>query len=188
MTGSKSVDGSKVTIIGDSITVGATSQLEQQLPGVDIRAQVSKQFYNGTSDNPGGIQILRDLVDNGTLRETLVYALGTNGNFTLDQAQEVVDLAGSSRKVIFVTNWTKSNDYTANNNVLAKVKNDNKNVSIADWEAAIESQADTYLSSDGISSERGRAGVVCKYYREHCGGERRSARRLRSRWGWSRVA
>ncbi len=150
VTGSKSVDGSKVTIIGDSITVGATSQLEQQLPGVDIRAQVSKQFYNGTSDNPGGIQILRDLVDNGTLRETLVYALGTNGNFTLDQAQEVVDLAGSSRKVIFVTNWTKSNDYTANNNVLAKVKNDNKNVSIADWEAAIESQADTYLSSDGI--------------------------------------
>ncbi len=81
VTGSKSVDGSKVTIIGDSITVGATSQLEQQLPGVDIRAQVSKQFYNGTSDNPGGIQILRDLVDNGTLRETLVLCVGDEREF-----------------------------------------------------------------------------------------------------------
>lgn len=149
-TGGTSVSGSKVTIIGDSITVGATSQLEQKLPGVDIHAQVSKQFYNGTADNPGGIQILRDLVENGGLRETLVYALGTNGNFTLDQAQEVVDLAGSSRKVIFVTNWTTSNDYTANNNVLAKVKNDNSNVSIADWAAIVESQASTYLGSDGI--------------------------------------
>lgn len=150
VTGSTKVDGSKVTIIGDSITVGSTSQLEQKLPGVDIHAQVSKQFYTGTSDNPGGITILRELVENGTLRDTLVYALGTNGNFTLDQAQEVVDLAGSSRKVIFVTNWTTSNDYTANNNVLAKVKNDNKNVSIADWSAAVESQATTYLGSDGI--------------------------------------
>lgn len=150
VTGSTSVDGSKVTIIGDSITVGATAQLEQKMPGVDIHAQVSKQFYTGTSDNPGGITILRELVNNGSLRDTLVYALGTNGNFTSEQAQEVVDLAGSSRKVIFVTNWTTSNDYTANNNVLAKMKNDNSNVSIADWEAAVESQASTYLSGDGI--------------------------------------
>lgn len=150
VTGSTSVDGSKVTIIGDSITVGSTSQLEQKMPGVDIHAQVSKQFYTGTSDNPGGITILRDLVNNGSLRDTLVYALGTNGNFTSEQAQEVVDLAGSSRKVIFVTNWTTSNDYTANNNVLAKIKNDNNNVSVADWKAAVESQSSTYLSSDGI--------------------------------------
>lgn len=150
VTGSTSVDGSKETIIGDSITVGATSQLEQKLPGVDIHAQVSKQFYAGTSDNPGGITILRELVNNGSLRDTLVYALGTNGNFTSEQAQEVVDLAGSSRKVVFVTNWTTSNDYTANNNVLAKMKNDNRNVSIADWGAAVESQASTYLSGDGI--------------------------------------
>ncbi len=34
--------------------------------------------------------------------------------------------------------------------MLAKVKNDNKNVSIADWSAAVESQATTYLGSDGI--------------------------------------
>ncbi len=78
-----------------------------------------------------------------------------------------------------MTNWTKSNDYTANNNVLAKVKNDNKNVSIADWEAAIESQADTYLSSDGIHPNAEGQELFAKYYREHCGGERRSARRLR---------
>lgn len=149
-TGNTSTDGSKVTIIGDSITVGATSQLEQKLPGVDIHAKESKQFYTGTSDNPGGITILRDLVNNGTLRDTLVYALGTNGNFTAEQAQEVVDLAGSSRKVIFVTNWTTSNDYTANNNVLAKMKNDNSNVLVADWKSAIESQASTYLGGDGI--------------------------------------
>lgn len=148
--GSSTADGSQVTIIGDSITVGATSQLEQKLPGVDIHAQESKQFYNGTASNPGGIEILRDLVNSGSLRNTLVYALGTNGNFTLDQAQEVVDLAGLSRKVIFVTNWTETRDYTANNNVIAKVKNDNRNVLIANWASAVESQASTYLGTDGI--------------------------------------
>lgn len=158
VTGSMSVDGSKVTIIGDSITNGSRAQLEQAMPGVDIHAQDSKQFYTGDSSNPGGITILRDLVDDGSLRDTLVYALGTNSSVTQDQAQEVVDLAGPSRKVVFVTNWmadwaTSHNytykDYTANNNVFAKMKNDNSNVSVADWKSAVESQSTTYLS-DGV--------------------------------------
>lgn len=151
-----SVNGNDVTIIGDSITVNAIAQLEQTMPGVDIHAQVSKQFYNGTADNPAGITILKELVNNNELRSTLVYALGTNGNFTLEQAQEVVDLAGSSRKVIFVTNFTTSDDYSANNNVIAKVKNDNANVSVADWKAAIESQPDAYLSDGVHPNEAGR--------------------------------
>ncbi len=149
-TGSTTTSGAQVTIIGDSITERSRAQLEQKLPGIDIHAQVSKQFYTGTSENPGGITILRDLVNNGSLRQTLVYALGTNGDFTSEQAQEVVDLAGSSRKVIFVNNWSTSNDYTTNNNVLIKMRNDNRNVSVVDWKTAIESQPETYLDSDGI--------------------------------------
>lgn len=155
---STSVSGSDVTIIGDSITEGSKTQLSQALSGAEIYSQVSKQFYTGTSDNPGGIEILRDLADNGNLRKILVYALGTNSSITAEQAQEVVDLAGSERTVVFVTNWTTSNDYTANNNVFAKMKNDNSNVLIADWKSAVESDAGTYLGGDGIHpNEAGRA-------------------------------
>lgn len=145
-------DGSDVTVIGDSITVGSEGALESSLPGVDIYAEVSKQFYTGTDDNPGGIEILQDLVDRDALRGTLIYALGTNSDaITSEQAEEVIDLAGPDRKVVFVTNYTTDNDYDSNNNVFIKMKNDNpENVFIADWKSAIQDDIDTYLAGDGI--------------------------------------
>lgn len=148
---SSSSDGSNVTIIGDSITVGSEAKIRELLPKADIRAQESKQFYTGTSENPGGVAILKELIDNNSLRDVLVYALGTNSSgVTESQAKEIVDLAGSSRKVVFVTNYTTLNDYLGNNNTFTKVKNEESNVLIADWKAAIESDALKYLGDDGI--------------------------------------
>lgn len=144
------IDGSDVTIIGDSITVGSADAIGAVLPNADIHAKVSKQFYTGTADNPGGIEILRNLIDQDALRGTLVYALGTNSSITSGQAQEVVDLAGSDRNVVFITNYTTSNDYDSNNNAFTKVKNDNENVFIADWKSAIVGKTSTYLAGDGI--------------------------------------
>ena len=149
---SSSSDGSNVTIIGDSITVGSEGKIKELLPDADIHAQVSKQFYRGNADNPGGVEILKDLADNGKLRDILVFALGTNSSgVTESQVKEVIKLAGNTRKVIFVTNYTTTNDYIGNNNNFIKAKNENENmVYIADWKSAIESQTDKYLSSDGI--------------------------------------
>lgn len=148
--GTNAVDGSNVTIIGDSITVGSEAAIRALMPNVDIHAQVSKQFYAGDAGNPGGITILKELIEKGSLRDVLIYALGTNGGITTAQAEEVVQLAGDARKVIFVTNYTTSNDYAGNNNIFAKMRNEHSNVKVADWKAAIEGQTGTYLGGDGI--------------------------------------
>ncbi len=139
-TNSATTSGTQVTVIGDSITARATEQINRKLPGVDIHI----------ASDPSGIDTLHNLVDSKSLRNTLVFALGTNKNFTSDEIQEVVNLAGKSRKVIFVNNWSISDDYTSNNNTFAKIKNDNSNVKIADWKAAIEGKETTYLESDGV--------------------------------------
>ncbi len=149
-TSASTVDGSNVTIIGDSITVGSRSEIEKMLPEADIYAQESKQFYTGTSSNPGGITILKQLNDNNQLKNTVVYALGTNSSVTSKEAQEVVKTAGSNRKVVFVTNYSTQRDYTTNNNVYEKMKNDNSNVLVADWKSVVQSQESTYLNEDGI--------------------------------------
>ncbi len=144
-------NGSDVTIIGDSITVGSEDEIRGLLPQVDIYAQTSKQFYNGVSDNPGGFEILQSLVENNSLRNVLVYALGTNSSgVTEAQVKEVVALAGSSRRIIFVTNYTTADSYIGNNNNYMKAKNDNSNVLVAGWKAAVESQPEQYLADDGI--------------------------------------
>ncbi len=148
---SSSSNGGNVTIIGDSITVGSEAEIKKLLPQADIYAQMSKQFYEGGSDNPGGITILRELVENNSLRNVLIYALGTNSSgITEAQVDEVVRLAGGSKKIVFVTNYKVDNEYIGNNNNFSRAKNNNSNVAIADWKAAVEGQPSEYLGSDGV--------------------------------------
>lgn len=174
-------NGSDVTIIGDSITVGSESQIKELLPNADIHAQVSKQFGEGSSDNPGGLKILKELVDEKKLRNIVVFALGTNTNGVKEEdVKKVVELAGSNRKVIFTTNYTTSNSYDGNNNNFRKANQDNQNVLLADWRSAVESKEDKYLAGDGIHpNEQGRelfANIIsnavneASNFRGYCGG------------------
>ena len=150
-TGVLTTDGSNVTIIGDSITEGSKEAILALMPNADIHSQISKQFYTGTGDNPGGYTIMKQLADEGSLRDVVIFALGTNGNITSGQAEDVVSLAGISRKVVFVTNYSTKKDYTSNNNIFAKMSNDNTNVDVVDWKGAVESHESQYLSpNDGV--------------------------------------
>lgn len=139
---SNSNDGSNITIIGDSITERSKSNLLELMPEVEIYSQVGKQFYsaNESSDNLDGYHTLKTLVDNGSLRSTLIYALGTNNaGLTQDEAKKVIELAGDNTTIIFVTNYGVISDYTSNNNVFLKMQNDYSNVKVADWAALAES-------------------------------------------------
>ena len=145
-------DGSNVTIIGDSITEGAKLELLDVLPEADIHSQSSKQFSTGGSDNPSGLAILEDLVNNSSLRRVLVFALGTNGTGSASEEniKKVLDLAGEGTQVVFVTNFTTASDYNFNNNNFMKAANDYDNVSVVDWKGAISENPEKYLVSDGI--------------------------------------
>ncbi len=156
-SGSPTVSGSSVTVIGDSITDSSFTRkaYENKLSGADIHAQVSKHFkMNARSDRggEGGLTILKKLKDENKVRDYLVFALGTNDEdgITKDQIDEVLALAPDAKKIVFVTNYTKSHDYSKNNNAFKQAQTDNAGkVVVADWEAAIKDSPDTYLS-DGI--------------------------------------
>ena len=142
----QSSDGSNITIIGDSITERSKTDILELLPEADIYSQVGKQFYTEDIDssNPDGYHILEDIVSAGSLRNILIYALGTNNTgLKQEYAQKVVDLAGPSTTIIFVTNYSTNpitHDYTSNNNVFTKMQNDNPNVKIANWAATADNK------------------------------------------------
>ena len=150
-TATQGIEGSKITIIGDSITDGAKSVFNSEIPGVDIHSQVSKMFSGTSSSNPTGTQILEELSSSGQLRDVLVFALGTNQNYvTQTDIDKVLSLASSASKIIFVTNHTTSDNYDSNNNLFKKAATDNASkVAIADWQAAIRGNESQYLGSDG---------------------------------------
>ena len=137
---SVSSDGSNVTIIGDSITNGAKSNLQQALPKAEIIASDSKQFVGGGSaDNPSGLEIVNQLKSVGKLGQTVVFALGTNGTVTKDDVDKVLKTIGPDRQVFLVTNYdiVKTDKYDNNNKAFMAAKASNNNVGVIDWKNAI---------------------------------------------------
>ncbi len=86
----------EITIIGDSLTVGAQNYLKQQIPDVVIDAKVGRKFQEA-------MPRIKDLEASGLLGRVVVIALGTNGTFSVEEGLQVIDyLQSKGRKVIFV--------------------------------------------------------------------------------------
>jgi peptidoglycan/LPS O-acetylase OafA/YrhL len=88
------VTGQGVTIIGDSIMIDAAPYLRQMLPGVTISAQIGRQFIQAPA-------VLSQLASEGLLGHIVVIELGTNGPFTLQQFDGVVQSLGA-RQILFI--------------------------------------------------------------------------------------
>ncbi len=141
-------DGSNVTIIGDSITVGSTAALKNVFPNIadsDINARVSRPWGEG-------LQIARSM----PLKDTVVFALGTNNNpLRQSEIDEAISIIGDNRLIVFVTNYngspTNTNGYPeANNELLKQAATAHSNVVIADWYTAIAGNPSAYLGSDNL--------------------------------------
>lgn len=146
--------GNNVTIIGDSLIANSQSKIAEKMPQAQIDAQSGRSFADG-------ISVLQNLANNNQLRNYVVFAVGTDSSVTSEQAQQVVDIVGSSKKVVFITNYSTSNAYVANNNVFTKMKNDNSNVLLADWKSSASSQSSSLLSADGVTpTEAGQSMIA----------------------------
>ncbi|MCL2664252.1 MAG: acyltransferase [Defluviitaleaceae bacterium] len=137
-----------VTVIGDSVPLGAQSTMQKNIPDCYVDALVSRPVSAGKG-------IMTDLQNRGELREYVVIALGTNGtNNYAKLFTEIIDALNPGHKLIFVTPF----DGRANDN--AKIINNTAAwmrdlpdqydfVTIADWNALISTQADI-LAKDKV--------------------------------------
>lgn len=155
-------NGGNVTIIGDSITEGALQDLKELLPQAEIYAKYSKTFGSmddpaeGPSEgkNPSGVSILKWLLNDNKLQNTVVYALGTNNNpLRQSQMDAVLDLIGPNRTVFFLTNYNfkDPSTYDTNNNIFRSAA-ELANVQLIDWQAEASKDTTKYMNmSDSLS-------------------------------------
>lgn len=131
----------KITMVGDSLGVGAKSGLESRVPGISINAEVGRQYSTGAG-------IISDMCQNGTIGDTVIIELGTNGPFSVQAGQDVINKIGSGKQIYFVTvagvSW--AGDV---NNTINKLAQANSNVHIIDWAGAVSSNPGL-LSGDGV--------------------------------------
>jgi hypothetical protein len=85
-----------VTAIGDSVMLDAQPALQADIPGIDVEAAVSRQWYEG-------IELVQQLKAEDRLGAIVIIDLGTNGPVSPQQFADMMDaLAGASR-IVFVT-------------------------------------------------------------------------------------
>lgn len=164
-----SVDGSKMTYIGDSLSESVYDSVKGIYKGIDGEKkeydgttynliQVGKQFSgNSSGPNHDGITIATKLKDKKELREYLIFALGTNGpgGVTDSVLESLGKAVGDSTKVLLVTNFGTKEDsksgYSKNNKAMKDYASKHNNFTVADWNATAASDPSKYINnSDGL--------------------------------------
>jgi hypothetical protein len=152
-------DGDEVVVIGDSITEGSKIAIEKILPGVLIRAQRNKTVASSLEDGQGGdsgLRIAKELKSTKKLRKYVVFALGTNGGIKEKHIDELEEIVGPDRKIIFVNLYVtpdkteKAKLYKSYNRILSLSTLMYDNITVADWVNAIGNSPDKYIANDGL--------------------------------------
>jgi len=135
-----------VTLIGDSVPLGAQAVLINTIEDMYIDAEVARFV-------PAGLPIIESLVSAGTLREFVVLALGTNGDDRFKpHFSDIIDAIPQGHRIIIVTPF----DGRQNNN--AQILDETSEwmrtldfdfVTIADWNMLARNHIDL-LAGDRV--------------------------------------
>lgn len=144
--------GEGITAIGDSVMLAVTPSLQQAFPGISVDAVVSRQMRTAP-------ELIGAQVEAGTLRETVVLGLGTNGSIDEQVLETVHELIGPERHLVLVNvqaprGWTEGVNAT-----LGGYAQRHRNVELANWHDAIAPQL-SLLAGDRIHAGGADAGAV----------------------------
>lgn len=132
-----------ITMIGDSVMLGAAPALQELFPNAVIDAKESRQVVQAGS-------VVDNLASQGELGDIVVIALGTNGTFNSSSGQELIDKIGSDKTIYWVTAYGEHLDWQDDSNAaIEKVADNNDNVTIIDWAAEAPDHPEWFYD-DGI--------------------------------------
>jgi lysophospholipase L1-like esterase len=110
--------------------VGAAGELQRSIGNnLDIDAEVGRQAADV-------IDILRNRRATGQLGEVVVVDIGSNGTFSSEQFDEIMQVLKDVRKVVFVNVRVPRSWEQSNNDVLADGVRRYPNTVLVDWHAA----------------------------------------------------
>lgn len=125
--------------VGDSVMLGAVTNLYETFPNGYFDAQISRTAYVAHG-------ILTNLKNNGMLGNPIVFNLGANGDCSLECKKEIIKLC-EDRDIYWLT---VTNDRDVNvNGELKQLADMYDNVHIIDWEEISKGHYE-YFIADGI--------------------------------------
>jgi len=150
-----------VSVIGDSVVLGARSAIKDAIPGARVDAKVSRM--------PGGFTgRVKKLDRRDKLANVVVVHPATNGVINAKIMRGILDPLTDYERVVIVNASVPRSWEKQNNKVIAKVTPDYPNVVVADWKSASDGKSE-YFVSDGVHLTDSGAAAFAEVIREASG-------------------
>ncbi|MCH5252397.1 MAG: hypothetical protein J1F22_05430 [Lachnospiraceae bacterium] len=146
--------GETITVIGDSVFLGAAPAFQKLQKNVVIDAKISRQVYQA-------VDVAKKLNKKNKLGDTVILSLGTNGNFNLVTGQELIDYLGTERTIYWINAYGKKLDIQKQvNSNIQKIVKKNDNVHMISWADEGKKHPDWFYQ-DGIHlNTKGQTGFA----------------------------
>ncbi len=142
-TGTPDISQSSLSVIGDSVFLGAAPAFKKLYKNAVIDAKVSRQVVQA-------LDIAKNLDKKGKLGDTVIIALGTNGNFNSATGQKLIDYLGPDRTIYWIDAYGRDLPGTKDvNNTIRRVAKANNNVHVISWSKEGPKHPDWFYQ-DGI--------------------------------------
>ncbi|KRL40032.1 acyltransferase family protein [Liquorilactobacillus nagelii] len=139
----------QITAVGDSVLADGSVDLQQIFPQMYIDAKVGRQASDA-------IGVLQGLAQQGKLATTVLLSLGTNGPFTADQLQQIMQIIGKQRKVFWINTHVPTRRWQDQvNQSLQSATNHYENLKVIDWYTYSNSHSDWFYGDNVHPNEYG---------------------------------
>lgn len=142
-TGVSDISQSSLSVIGDSVFLGAAPAFKKLCKNAVIDAKVSRQVVQA-------MDVAKSMDKKGKLGDTVIIALGTNGNFNSATGQKLIDYLGPDRTIYWIDAYGRDLPGTKDvNNTIRRVAKANNNVHVIAWSKEGPKHPDWFYQ-DGI--------------------------------------
>lgn len=138
-----------ISVIGDSVFLGAAPSFQKLYKDAVIDAKISRQVRQA-------LKVAEKMNKKGELGNIVIISLGTNGNFSQATGQALIDYLGPQRTIYWVNAYGKNLDIQKDvNKTIQKLVKKNTNVHLIPWAKEAEKhpnwfyQDGTHLNSKG---------------------------------------
>ena len=143
-----------ISVIGDSVFLGAAPDYQKLVPDAVIDAKISRQVYQG-------LDVAKKMDKKGKLGNTVLIALGTNGKFNEVTGQELIDYLGKDRRIYWITAYGKKLSWQKEvNQTIQKLAEKNENLSVVDWTKEAKKHPNWFYQDGTHLNTKGQIGYA----------------------------
>ena len=163
-TGGQPESQESITVIGDSVFLGAGPSFKKLQKNAVIDAKISRQVYQG-------IDVAKKLDKKNKLGDTILISLGTNGNFNPVTGRELIDYLGGERRIYWINVYGKDLDIQKQvNSTIRNLVKEYDNVHLISWAEEGKKHPDWFYQ-DGIHlNTKGQSGFA-EFIYDHLNGQ-----------------